>query len=110
MENEAEVVRLAVGRQHIDLLKRVVALEASSGMETVVLEADPHRYEWQEIDGRWLLVDRFEPDQLPAEAFFALIGRIIRQPFYHEITETTVEGIKKKSLRIYVTRQRPASG
>jgi hypothetical protein len=88
----------------------VVAIDAASDLETVVIKTDPHRYDWQEVDGNWLLVDKFEPDALTAENFFALIGRIIHQPFYHENKDTTIAGIKKKSLRVYFTQQRAQNG
>jgi hypothetical protein len=107
---EEEKVFLSFGRQHIDLIQKVVATDAAAGMDTVVLEADPRRYDWEEVEGSWLLIDKFEPNVMQAEDFFALLRRIIHQPFYHEIKDTTVAGIQKKSLRIYVTRQRPPSG
>ena len=106
---EEEKVFLSYGRQHIDLIQKVAAFDIATGMETLVLEADPRRYDWEEVEGNWLLIDKFEPNVMQAEDFFSLLRRIIRQPFYHDIADTTVGGIKKKTQRIYVTRQRPPS-
>jgi hypothetical protein len=107
---EGERVLLSFGRMHIDLIKRVVATDADTGMETIIFEADPRRYDWEEVDGTLILIDKFESNSMPAEYFFALLRSIIHQPFYHEIKDTTVAGIQKKSIRIYVTGQRPQSG
>ena len=107
---EEERVLLSFGRMHIDLIQKVVAFDVATGMETVVLEADPRRYEWEDVEGTWILVDKFESNSMRAEDFFTLLRSIIRQPFYHEIADTTVGGINKKTQRIYVTRQRPEKG
>ena len=50
MEEEVEKVVFSFGRQHIDLIQKVVAVDADTGMETIVLEADPRRYDWQEVE------------------------------------------------------------
>jgi len=107
---EGERVLLSYGRMHIDLIKRVVSFDTATGMETIVLEADPRRYDWEEVESRTILIDRFESNSMPAEDFFALLGRIIRQPFYHEIKDTTEGGVRRKSFRIYLTDRRPSNG
>jgi len=107
---EEEKIRLSFGRQHIDLIYKVVAVDEESQTETIVIEADPHRYDWLEVNGNWLLVDKFEPDALTADNFFALVAHIFHTPVYHEIKDTTDAEIKRKYLRIYVTRKIGGNG
>jgi hypothetical protein len=107
---EGERILLSFGRQHIDLIKRVVATDRDTGLETMTLEADPRRYDWEQVEGNWILTDKFEADSMRAEDFFALLRRIIHQPFYHAIQDTSSAGIQKKTLRIFVTGQRPPTG
>ena len=107
---EEEKICFSIGRQHFDLIYKVVAVDEASQTETIEVEADPHRYDWQEIEGNWLLVDRFEPDMLPAENFFALVARIFHTPVYHEIKDTSDAEIKRKYLRVFVTRKRTGNG
>jgi hypothetical protein len=109
-EAEGERVLLSQGRMHIDLIKRVVAVDAASGTETFMLEADPRRYDWEEVDGVDILVDKFEANSMPAENFFALVGQLIRQPLYREIKDITEAGVKRRSFRIYLTNRRPSNG
>ncbi len=106
METEDdERLSLSIGRQHIDLIQRVVFIDEESATVTFSVEPDPRRYEWQEIDGKWLLVDKSEPSVFQAEDFFELLSRVLRTPVYHEIKEVTQDEIKKKSLRILITRR-----
>lgn len=109
-EAEGERVLLSQGRMHIDLIKWVVRVDAAPGTETVMLEADPRRYDWEEVDGRFILIDKFEANSMPADDFFKLVGQLIRQPFYHEIKETNEGGATRKSFRIYLTDRRPSNG
>ena len=103
--DDDERISSSIGRQHIDLIQKPVFIDEESGTVTFSVEPDPRRYEWQEIDGKWLLVDKFEPSVFQAEDFFQLLSQILRTPVYHEIKEVTENEIKKKSLRILITRR-----
>ncbi|MFH0847103.1 MAG: hypothetical protein V1894_03470 [Chloroflexota bacterium] len=103
---EEERIPISFGRLHVDIIQRVVAVDEASDIETVSLEADPRRYQWVEDNGVWLLVDKFEGGVSPAEYFFEILRRVFRTPVYHEIQEVTEAEIKKKYLRIFITRPR----
>ncbi len=108
---EEEQIRFALGRQHIDLTYKVVRFDAASQTETIVVEADSHRYEWQEFEGGgWFLVDRFEPEMIPADIFFALVSHIFHAPVYRELKDTSDAEIRRKYLRAFVTRKMEGNG
>ncbi len=102
---EEEKVSIDWGRYHIDLIQRIVSIDEDSDTVTIALEPDPRKYKWEEIDGKWFLVDTFDPAIFAAEDFFDILKRAFRTPVYHEIRNTSDAELKKKSLRILITRK-----
>ena len=103
--DDGEMLRLSVGRQHFDLIQKPVFINEESGTVTFSIEADPRRYKWQELDGKWIIVDKFEPAVFQVEDFLALLSRVLRTPVYQEIKHVSDEEIKKKSPRLVITRR-----
>jgi hypothetical protein len=109
--DEGERISISFGRQHLDLIKRIVATDNDSGEETISLEADPRRYNLEPAGETWVLIDRFESGALLVEDFLVLLRNVIHRPLYHEISDAPAAGeIVKKTLLVFVTGPRPLNG
>jgi class 3 adenylate cyclase len=68
----------------MDFVQKIVSLDEKSRTFTVILEPDPRRYEWKEIEGKRCLYDKFDDVYFPEQVYFELFKQIIEIPIYFQ--------------------------
>ncbi|MFH1767084.1 MAG: adenylate/guanylate cyclase domain-containing protein [Patescibacteria group bacterium] len=68
----------------MDFVQKIVSLDEESRTFTVILEPDPRRYEWKEIEGKCYLYDKFDNIYFPEQVYFESFKQIIGKPIYFQ--------------------------
>lgn len=73
-----------LSNHRFDFSIEVISVDKESRTATVRIIPDPRRYEWQEIDGKKFLLDKFERALLPEKFLEDVLNQLPKLPYYDE--------------------------
>lgn len=68
----------------MDFVTKILSFDEKSGEFTCILEPDPRRYEWKEIDGKRYLYDKFDNCYFSEQIYFESFKQFAGKPGYFQ--------------------------